>query len=165
MQKKRQSWEKIAQYSRLCIQVPRFALVGLAATAVHFTILTGLVEIARLPWPTAASVIGSVFGIATSYLGNYRWTFARTEPHREFVSRFVFTYLATMAGHAGIMYLLIDGFGFRYPVAFAVGTSISTATNFGLAKILVFERKRASVATPQQATTGCAEYACYPPET
>lgn len=133
---------QIAPYFRFLIQVRRFGLVGLAATAVHFTILTGLVEIGRCPWPAVASVIGSVFGIAISYLGNYRWTFARTEPHREFVSRFVFTYLATMAGHAGIMFLLIDGFGFHYPVAFALATSISTATNFGLAKTLVFERKR-----------------------
>jgi putative flippase GtrA len=134
-------WLRIRGFSK-------FATVGCTATLVHFSVLSLLVEVFHFKWPTLASAIGSIFGIATAYLGNYHWTFRRTEPHREFVSRFVATYLFTMAVHTGLVFGQIDGLGLSYVVAFVFATTVSTVLNFGLSKLVVFERRGCSSTTP-----------------
>jgi putative flippase GtrA len=126
---------------RLAGQIPRFAAVGALATLVHFVTLALLVEIVRVPWPTVASAIGAVLGIATSYLGNYAWTFARREPHRAFVGQFIVTYLLTMTLHTLLMYAQTNFLKLDYTIAFVVATAASTAMNFLLSKFAVFERK------------------------
>ena len=126
---------------------PVFATVGCAATLVHFSVLTILVEICRLPWPTVASAVGSLFGISTAYLGNYHWTFRRTESHRQFMLRFFITYLFTMTVHTFIVFLDINALGFSYVTAFVVATMASTIMNFGLNKYFVFERKFSPVSS------------------
>src|SRR4051812_35175775 len=127
--------------NRLVSQASKFAVVGVGATLTHFTTLSLLIEVARLPWPTVASAIGSIFGIVTSYLGNYAWTFARNEPHRQFVARFFGTYIFSMATNTVIFYIQVHFLGFYYTVAFLVATAASTLINFGLCKIVVFERR------------------------
>jgi len=127
--------------NRLVAQGSKFALIGVGATCVHFTILTLLIEGCRIPWPTVATAIGSAFGITTSYLGNYMWTFARNESHREFIGRFVFVYLFSMATNTFMFALQVDVLGFHYIPAFFLATAISTAINFSLCKFIVFERR------------------------
>jgi putative flippase GtrA len=127
--------------NRLVTQASKFAVIGAGATLVHFTTLSLLIEVARVPWPTAASAVGSVFGVMTSYLGNYAWTFARKEPHREFVSRFVVTYLFSMAANTCVFYVQVHFLGFYYAIAFLVATTASTLINFCLCRVWVFERQ------------------------
>jgi putative flippase GtrA len=122
--------------------------VGCAATLIHFVVLSVLVEACHFPWPTVASAIGSGFGITTAYLGNYHWTFCRTEPHRQFLSRFVGSYIVTMAFHTVLMYVQIDGLGMSWVIAFVIATSISTIMNFTLNKFVVFERWGPFAANP-----------------
>jgi putative flippase GtrA len=122
-------------------RAPKFIIVGLAATLVHFLTLSCLVEIARMPWPTVASAIGSVAGIATSYYGNYAWTFIRTEPHRTFLGHFITVYVFTMSVNTLLLYLQITFLQFDYVVAFLVATIFSTLMNFLLVKFAVFERE------------------------
>jgi putative flippase GtrA len=121
-------------------RAPKFIIVGLAATIVHFLTLAFLVEIARMSWPTFASAIGSVAGIATSYYGNYSWTFVRTEPHRTFLGHFIAAYVFTMSVNTVLMYLQINFLQFNYVAAFAAATSLSTLMNFLVTKFAVFER-------------------------
>jgi putative flippase GtrA len=125
----------------LAARAPKFVVVGILATATHFLVLSCLVTIAKFPWPTVASAIGAVAGIVTSYCGNYAWTFARHEPHRNFVARFVAAYVFTMSVNTLMMYLQIDYLQLHYAAAFVVATSVSTAMNFLLSKFAVFERK------------------------
>jgi putative flippase GtrA len=126
---------------RLAPQAVKFAVIGFCATALHFTTLSLLIEVGRLPWPTLASAIGSVVGIATSYFGNYLWTFARTEPHRQFVVRFVASYLFSMAANTCFFYVQTNYLRVYYMTAFVVATGASTTINFALCKIVVFERR------------------------
>jgi putative flippase GtrA len=106
--------------NRFVSQASKFAVVGVGATLTHFTTLSLLIEVARLPWPTLASAIGSIFGIMTSYIGNYAWTFARNEPHRQFVARFFCIYLFSMAANTAVFYIQVHFLGFYYAVAFLV---------------------------------------------
>jgi len=132
-------------------RAPKFIVVGLIATLVHFLTLSFLVEIARMPWPTFASAIGSVAGIATSYYGNYAWIFIRTEPHRTFLGHFIAAYVFTMSVNTLLLYLQINFLQFNYVVAFLVATSFSTLLNFLLAKFAVFERKGFAPLPPRRA--------------
>src|SRR5271166_5461409 len=126
--------------NRLVSQASKFVVIGAGATLVHFTMLSLLIELARFPWPTVASAIGSIFGIMTSYFGNYAWTFARNEPHRQFAARFVGIYLLSMAANTAVFYIQVHFLGFCYAIAFLVATAGSTLINFVLCKIVVFER-------------------------
>jgi putative flippase GtrA len=133
-------------------RAPKFIIVGLAATLVHFLTLTFLVEIVRTPWPTFASGVGSVAGIATSYYGNYTWTFARTEPHRRFLAQFVAAYAFAMSVNTLLVYFQINFLQFNYICAFVAATSLSTLMNFLLSKCAVFERS--GFAAAAQGRTG-----------
>jgi putative flippase GtrA len=124
----------------LFVRAPKFIIVGLTATLVHFLTLSFLVEIARIPWPTFASAVGSVAGIATSYFGNYAWVFVCTAPHRTYLGRFITVYVFTMGVNTLLFFLQINFLRFNYVVAFLVATSLSTLMNFLLAKFAVFER-------------------------
>jgi putative flippase GtrA len=125
---------------RLLSQAPRFALVGAAATCLHFTVLTLLIAGCRFPWPTIATAIGCIVGVTTSYLGNYFWTFARDEPHREFIPRFVGVYVSSLAINTAVFSLQVNLLGFHYMIAFLIATGTSTAINFAFCKAFVFER-------------------------
>jgi len=114
--------------------------VGIAATLVHFVTLGSLVEICGFQWPTFASAVGCVFGIVTSYFGNYTWTFGRTEPHRNFLGRFILVYVCTLFANTLLLYLLIRFFDMHYGAAFLLGTAASAAMNFLLSKHAVFQR-------------------------
>jgi putative flippase GtrA len=122
-------------------QAARFAIVGLTATGVHFATLFLLADLVAIVSPPLASGIGSVLGIAVSYLGNRGWTFRRTESHRQFVPGFLIVYALTMSGHTALMYLQVDALALHYAPAFVIATAISTAANFLLSKFLVFERR------------------------
>lgn len=132
----------------------KFAIVGIAATLVHFLTLCALVEIGGFPWPTLAAAIGSILGIATSYIGNYAWTFGRTEPHRKFVGHFVAAYVLTMMAHTGLIYMQLTLLDVHYTIAFVVATAASTVMNFLLSKFAVFQRPGivdpAATPTPRQ---------------
>jgi putative flippase GtrA len=126
--------------NRWVSQGSKFAVIGAGATFVHFTTLTLLIEGFRIPWPTVATAIGCGFGIMTSYLGNYMWTFARNEPHREFIGRFVCVYLLSMMTNTLVFALQVGVLGFHYIPAFFMATVISTSINFAFCKFVVFER-------------------------
>ena len=120
-------------------QVSRFAVVGVAATAVHYLVIVLLVDGLAWTGPTPATVVGSVFGIATAYLGNALFVFAAIERrHAVHAPRFVVVYLTVMAIHAGMMYLFADLLGLPYTLGFVVATGFSALTTFLANRYLVF---------------------------
>src|SRR5688572_15962345 len=69
-------------------QFASFSGVGLAAAAVHYGFLIGLVEAGGVD-PVLATLIGYVGGGVVSYALNRRLTYASTRPHAEAGWRFV----------------------------------------------------------------------------
>ncbi|MBL8226717.1 MAG: GtrA family protein [Chromatiales bacterium] len=66
----------------------RYALVGIAATAVHYCMLMGMVEL----WganPAPAAAVGAGSGALAAYIGNRRVTFASQAAHRRVLPRFL----------------------------------------------------------------------------
>jgi putative flippase GtrA len=72
---------------RLVRQLGAFAGVGLAAAAVHYGLLIGLVETGHAG-PVPATLAGYVAGGVVSYALNRRLTYASDRAHREALWRF-----------------------------------------------------------------------------
>jgi len=120
-------------------QGARFALVGIAATLVHFLVIVVLVDLLGWLAPTPATVVGSAFGILTAYLGNYGFVFRLDDGrHHRYAPRFAATYLSVMAIHAGMMYLFVDVLHLRYEYGFLVATAFSATTTFIANRLVVF---------------------------
>lgn len=61
------------------MQLSRYALVGVVATASHYALLTVLVELAQ--WPAwIGSGAGAVLGAQVAFVGNRRYTFRHEGP-------------------------------------------------------------------------------------
>lgn len=124
--------------TRLVKQSGLFLVVGIAATLVHYLIILLLVDLLGWLRPTPATVVGSVFGIATSYLGNHRLVFEAAGRHQHYAPRFVLTYLVVMGIHAGLMFLFDEVWQLPYEWGFIVATGLSAVTTFLANRYLVF---------------------------
>ena len=56
-------------------EVARFILNGLAATAVHFTVLSVAIQVLLISPAALANFIAAIFGITVSFLGNRYFVF------------------------------------------------------------------------------------------
>jgi putative flippase GtrA len=139
----------------LIFQATKFGLVGIVATIIHYTVLLLLTDVIAVVPPTIASGVGSLFGIASAYVGNRRWTFRQLERHTTVAARFLVAYCLTMCGHTVIMYLQIELLRLAYTPAFIVATSASTAVNFVLNRSFVFNHRRSlRVTLPVRSNVG-----------
>ncbi len=118
-------------------QLSSFAGVGFAATALHYALLIGLVELARVAAPPAA-LAGSVAGAILSYGLNRRHTFRSDAPHARAGVRFAL--VAT--GAAGLTYVLMCLFvtvaGAPYLPAQIVTTGAVTLWTFAAHRFWTF---------------------------
>ena len=117
----------------------RFVLVGIIATLVHYLVILCLVDLLSLLEPTPATVVGSVFGIATAYIGNYHYVFGVDDKrHHHYLPRFVITYLIVMIIHASVMYLFAEILLLPYELGFITATALSAMTTFMANNLIVF---------------------------
>ncbi|PNG26370.1 GtrA family protein [Methylocella silvestris] len=118
-------------------QLSSFTGVGLLATALHYGVLIGLVEVWRAP-PPAAAVAGSVAGAALSYVLNRRHTFRSERPHRRTGARFALVALGAAALTYVFMSLFVNGAGAPYLAAQVVTTGIVALWTFLAHRIWTF---------------------------
>lgn len=110
----------------------RYALVGGAATAVHYGLLAGLVE--QAGWPAwIAAGCGAVVGAQVAYAGNRAFTFAHRGPAGRSWPRFQLT----AALGAGVSAALV-GLAVRLGLHYLVGQAVAT----GLAMLLTYAVNR-----------------------
>ncbi len=72
---------------RLARQFVRYSGVGALATACHYLVLVGAVELGRVS-PVVAAMVGFLVGGFVSYTLNRRWTFESDRAHEAAVPRF-----------------------------------------------------------------------------
>ena len=114
-----------------------FALVGLAATAVHALVALAARDLGHTG-AIASTVSGYVCAVGVSYLGNARFTFGRPALHGPQFVRFLIISLAGLGANLGITWLLVERLGWPFKAALAVIVVVIPAMSFVFSKIWAF---------------------------
>lgn len=117
--------------------VVAFGGVGLAAAAVHYGLLIGLVEGAGAD-PVPATLAGYLGGGVVSYALNRRLTFASDRPHREATWRFALVAAVGFGLTWLFMALFVRTLGAPYLPAQLVTTGLVLVWSFGANKLWTF---------------------------
>jgi putative flippase GtrA len=122
------------------MQVARYIINGLVATAVHFAILSFNIEVLHIPSAGVASFIAAICAMSVSFLGSRHFVFrAAHAPVLRQALFFILLYLLIAVGHGLILYLWTDRAGLDYRIGFLVATSFQVACSYFGNKIWVFK--------------------------
>ena len=129
-------------------QVASFVVIGLCATAVHYTVLVLLVQLAHKP-PVPATLLGFCLGGIISYRLNRRHTFKSRKRHVEAIWRFAAVAGVGFLATALMMTLAVDWRHLPYLPAQVVVTGIVTVWSYAASRWWTFaERGRAAKVIP-----------------
>lgn len=120
-------------------RVLRYALIGVCATLVHAAILWLLVTFADLR-PSFATIVGFLAAFSVSYFGHYHFTFHSTEPHRRALPRFFAVALSGAVLNWLIFFIVNDGFGIDYWIAFLIAVFVVPIFVFAMSGRLAFKK-------------------------
>lgn len=129
---------------RIDTQFNRFVLNGLAATAVHYAVLTTLIEVVHIRSAGIANGIAALFGISASYLGNKLLVFRSDARHARTLPRFLLIYVLVALLHAGVLAVWTDLGGMPYTIGFLIATCGSILLTYFGNRIFVFAAPAAS---------------------
>jgi len=115
--------------SPMAPQFLRYAGAGALGTALHYAVLIGLVQLARLD-AVLASTAGAIAGALVNYALNYRYTFASDRAHRRALPRFALVAIAGIVVNALVMAAMLAFAGPHYLVAQVVATATVLATGY-----------------------------------
>ncbi|MGA8170892.1 MAG: GtrA family protein [Methylocystis sp.] len=127
----------------LHVQLSKYALVGVAASLAHYSMLIGLVELGA--WrPVPATLVGYVVGGVVSYRLNRRHTFGADRPHAEASWRFALVALLGFCLTYALMSLFVNRLGAPYPPAQIVTTVMVMFVSFFINRLWTFGRAAGS---------------------
>lgn len=120
-------------------EIARYIVNGLAATAIHFGVLSFCLEVLRLPSAALANLVAATFGISASFLGSRYFVFRRPdEPMARQAARFGALYAGIAVLHALVLALWTDLGGLDYRVGFLLATGLQVVLSYWGNKRLVF---------------------------
>ncbi len=118
-------------------QFLRFALVGAAATVVHYGVMIALIELGGLATVPATS-FGFLTGAVVSYVLNRKVTFASKQPLGIAFVKYIAALSVGLVINAGIVAGL-EALGLHYFIAQPIATGVVLFWNFGASRLLVFK--------------------------
>jgi len=117
----------------------RYVANGLFATGVNFGVLAFLVEVVAIPSAAISSVVATIFGVSTSFVGSRYFVFRNhTGSLAEQASRFIAIYVGLAALYALLLLVWTDWLGFDYRIGFLIATAIQVIVTYLVNKTLVF---------------------------
>ena len=125
-------------WPELGAQGGRFIVVGIAATLTHVLVVVVLMDGFGFRVASIANLIGVLAGSATSYCGNYFWTFRSSGPHFPKLVRFAAAYGAVFAFNGLIMLAVADMGGVPYLIPLAFIVAATPILTFVLNRFWVF---------------------------
>lgn len=124
----------------LSSQFVRYVVSGLAATAVHFCVLTFNLNVIGMRSAGLANGIAAVFGIAASFVGSRYFVFSGST--RRVMSQgllFLLAYACIALLHALVLYAWTDRMGLDYRIGFIVATCMQMTLSFFINKFVIFK--------------------------
>lgn len=125
----------------LWLQFGRFLSAGVIATAAHYAVLIGLVQIINSD-PVIASVFGFGTGALVNYFVNYHYTFSSTQPHAATLPRFLIVALIGMILNTTAMAIQVKMLGLHYLLAQVIATLFVVMWNFTGNRLWTFAHRR-----------------------
>jgi putative flippase GtrA len=116
-------------------QLLRFGAVGVAAMAVHWTVVALLVPFGAKP--LLANIAAFAIAFNVSYVGHRHWTFAATSAHQSPFKRFLGVALLSFVLNEALYYLLLRA-GLEYRVALLIVLVAVAALTFILSRYWAF---------------------------
>lgn len=121
-------------------QLSRFAVVGLAATAVHFLVLVIAVEAGSVP-PAPANGLAFLVALSVTYLGQSRWVFHDRSKHGTAqMLRFAVSLVIGLIANMVTMAVSVQLLGLSYQTGFVLGVLLVPALSFVINRTWVFRR-------------------------
>ena len=121
------------------IELLRYGINGLVATAVHFGVLSFNLNVLHISSAGLANVFAACFGIAASFLGSRYFVFASGD--RSIIQdavRFAMLYAAIAVFHGLLLLVWTDWYGLDYRSGFVLATFIQVSLSYLGNKFLVF---------------------------
>lgn len=122
-------------------ELARYVVNGIAATVVHFGVLTFNLEVLGLRSAGVANGIAAIFGITASFLGNRYFVFPGARAALStLVLKFGGLYGAIALMHALVLAVWTDWLGLDYRIGFLLATGLQASLSYLGNKFLVFRR-------------------------
>lgn len=120
-------------------EVLRYGLNGLAATAVHYGVLSFNLQVLHLPSAGLANLIAAVFGISASFLGSRYFVFRGAGGGIGGQAlRFFLLYAGIALLHGAVLAVWTDYYHLDYRLGFLLATGLQVALSYLGNKHLVF---------------------------
>jgi len=118
----------------------RFAVVGVAATAVHMAVFTVAFELAHVE-PVLANAIAFSVAVLVGYSLNRRWTFAAHDATHARLWRYVVVQLLGLAWNSVIMFAVVHGAHWSPYLGLALTLVLVPPLTFALSQYWVFRHR------------------------
>jgi putative flippase GtrA len=133
-------------------RLARFSVVGAVATVVHIGVAMIAVAAAGAN-PTVAAMIGFTAAFAVSYFGHFRFTFAASGRHRDYLLKFAVSSLASLVLSTGMVWVATAILGIDYKPSLIALAVIVPVCNYLVNRFWVFLQPGADFSRPLEIIT------------
>jgi putative flippase GtrA len=128
-------------------RLARFSAVGAVATVLHIGV--AMIAVAAIGAnPTVSAMIGFTAAFAVSYFGHFRFTFAASGRHRDYLFKFAVSSLASLVLSTGMVWVATAILGIDYKPSLIALAVIVPVCNFLVNRFWVFLQPRADFSRP-----------------
>ncbi len=121
-------------------EIIRYTVNGLAATVVHYAVLTVNLKLLGFVSAGLANFVAAPFGITASFLGSRYYVFHNTQaPFATQIVKFGGLYGAIAVLHGTVLGLWTDWLGLDYRAGFLLATGLQFSLSYTGNKFLVFK--------------------------
>jgi putative flippase GtrA len=129
-------------------RLARFSFVGVVATVLHIGVAMIAVAAAGAN-PTVAAMIGFTAAFAVSYFGHFRFTFAASGRHRDYLLKFAVSSLASLVLSTGMVWVATAILGIDYKPSLIALAVIVPVCNYLVNRFWVFLQPGADFSRPE----------------
>lgn len=122
-------------------QLIRYVINGLAATVVHFSVLTFNLNVLGIKSAGVANLLAAVVGISISFLGSRYYVFRKTDAfifHQ--AGKFILLYAMIASLHGLILFGWSDIWHLDYRIGFLIATCLQVSLSYWGNKTMVFNQ-------------------------
>jgi putative flippase GtrA len=131
---------------RHALELMRYGVNGLVATAVHYLVLFIGIELIQFSSVGLTNLMASTVGITASFIGNRYFVFQCTgETIATQLTKFAGLYVAIAIIHGFVLFIWSDHYGLNYNYGFVIAVIIQFSLGYLGLKMLIFKPARAGL--------------------